>query len=297
MKPQTRSFYADAVRRTIEQIVEHLDGALDLEVLARTACLSPFHFHRVFRGMVGETPVELLRRLRFERAAWRLLHTNASVTEIAFGAGYETHEAFTRAFRAAYASPPSAFRELENARFHLAAACGVHYGDVAGASAFTPRHSDIPMDVEIKQKPALRVASVRHIGPYMQINQAFERLGHIARQEGLFQLKGARMLAIYHDDPESTPAEQLRSDAGIVVPESATIPTSLTEQRLPAGRYACTLHVGPYERLGDVWQRLLGEWLPASGKRIDGLSYELYLNMPGEVPPEQLRTEICVPVS
>ena len=64
MKPATESFYAQAVQRVIEHVASHLDEALALETLAAQACLSPFHFHRVFRGMVGETPVELGRRLR-----------------------------------------------------------------------------------------------------------------------------------------------------------------------------------------------------------------------------------------
>ena len=87
MKPATHSFYTDAVQRVIEHVVSHLGEALELETLAEQACLSPFHFHRVFRGMVGETPLELVRRLRLERAAWRLLHTDAPVTAIAFDAG------------------------------------------------------------------------------------------------------------------------------------------------------------------------------------------------------------------
>jgi AraC family transcriptional regulator len=131
----------------------------------------------------------------------------------------------------------------------------------------------------------------------MQINQAFEKLGRIAAQTNLLGREAAPMIAIYHDDPESTPADQLRSDAGVIVPEDATLPPPLTEQRLPAGLYACTVHIGPYERLGDAWQRLLGEWIPEHGKRVQGLSYERYLNMPGEVPNDELRTEICVPVA
>jgi AraC family transcriptional regulator len=298
MKSATRSWYVDVAQRVIDHVLEHLDEALDLAALAREACLSPFHFHRVFRGMVGETPLELVRRVRLERAAWRLVHTDATVADIAFGAGFETHEAFARAFRASYAKSPSAFRTMKNARVELSASNGVHYDPSGRGGAFTPRDSGgRSMKVEIVQKPALRVASIRHVGPYMQINQAFEKLGQIAGRSGLLGGEPAAMVAIYHDDPESTPPDQLRSDAGLVVPESASLPAPLTEQHLPAGPYACTVHVGPYERLGDSWQRLLGEWVPAHGKRVDGLSYERYLNMPGEVPKEELRTEICVPVS
>lgn len=120
-KPETHSFYARALQRVIEHVATHLDQALDLETLAAKACLSPFHFHRVFRGMVGETPVELIRRLRMERAAWRLIHTERSVTAIAFDTGYETHEAFTRAFRTCFGTSPSGFRARNHPRTELAA--------------------------------------------------------------------------------------------------------------------------------------------------------------------------------
>jgi len=153
------------------------------------------------------------------------------------------------------------------------------------------------MNVDIKTLPAMRVACLRHTGPYNQINATFGKLGEVAGRAGLFQLKGAMMVALYHDDPEATPAAELRSDAGIVVPEDTKLPAGMTEQRIPAGTYACTMHIGPYERLGDTWMRFMGEWIPASGRRIGGgPSFELYLNDPRSTPPEQLKTEICVPI-
>jgi AraC family transcriptional regulator len=298
MKPDTRSFYARAVQAAIEHIARHLDDALELQAVARLACLSPFHFHRVFRGMVGETPLEFARRLRLERAAWRLHDKERAITEIAFDAGYETHEAFTRAFRAAYSTSPTGFRLRTYPRIEIAAACGVHFSADGALAAFVPRNSGgLTMDVEIKDMPDLRVATVRHIGPYNQIPQAFERLGAIAGPAGLLRHAGS-MVAIYHDDPESTPQDQLRADAALVVPEGITLPHGLVEQHIAGGRYARTVHVGPYEQLGDVWARFLGEWIPASGNRIsNGVSYEIYTNTPAQVPKQELRTELYVPLA
>ena len=154
------------------------------------------------------------------------------------------------------------------------------------------------MEVEIKEMPELRVAAVRHVGPYNQIPQAFERLGSIVGPTGLASRPDVAMVAIYYDDPDATPQPELRSDAGITVPERTPLPPGLSEQRLAAGRYARTLHVGPYEQLGDAWARFMGEWLPASGHRIgDGVSYEVYLNNPMNEPDKQkLKTEMCVPI-
>ena len=299
MKSATQSFYADAVQRVIEHVASHLDEALELDTMAAQACLSRFHFHRVFRGMVGETPTELVRRLRLERAAWRLLHTDRPVTAIAFDAGYETHEAFTRAFRDCYAKPPSEFRLGIRARIELAAPCGVHFREDGRIPHFIPRDSGgRAMQVSIAKYPELQVGTVRHIGPYMQINEAFERLGALAAPAHLFEKPDAMMVALFHDDPDSVPADQLRSDAAVVVTPGTPLPAGLAAQRIPAGEYASTTHIGPYEQLGDVWARFMGEWLPASGRRMSGgVSYEVYHNTPMDTPREQLRTEIRIPLA
>jgi AraC family transcriptional regulator len=304
MKDETRSFYELAVQRAVERVVESLDGALDLQALARGIGLSPFHFHRIFRGLIGETPLELHRRLRLERAAWSLLADDAPVTQIAFTAGYETHESFTRAFGLHYGCSPSDFRQSRDGqgaarpfRIPLGARSGVHFEPQRTAP---PRihfiSGDSAMHVEIKHLQELRVASLRHIGPYNRISEACARLGEIATAAGIVD-DSTLLLAIYHDDPETTPAAELHSEAAIRVSPDARIPAELGERRIAAGRYAVTTHLGPYEQLGDVWPRFLGEWLPRSGERMsDGVSFEIYRNTPAEVPPPELRTELYIPL-
>jgi AraC family transcriptional regulator len=108
MKEETLRFYRERILQVLLHIQRHLDEELPLLELADVACLSPYHFHRVFRGMVGESVAEHVRRLRLERAALQLKHTRYSVARVAFDAGYESHEAFTRAFKGAFGeSPPS----------------------------------------------------------------------------------------------------------------------------------------------------------------------------------------------
>jgi AraC family transcriptional regulator len=303
MKTQTRSFYETAVIQTVARIARSLDEALDLSELAQQAELSPFHFHRIFRGMVGETPLELHRRLRLERAAAKLLATAKPVTAIAFDAGYDTHEAFTRAFRDAYAGSPSAFRAraqdpaegcVQQPRIQLAARCGIHFCPSIDLRALQLIRGESTMNVTIEEMPALRLATVPHVGPYNQISKAFQKLGGIAGPAGLFR-PDALMIALYHDDPETTPAAKLRSDAGLTVSDNVKLPAEAVEKRLPAGHYARTTHIGPYTTLPDAWSRFLGEWLPASGKQIkDGVSFEMYRNDPSNTPPEQLRTDLYI---
>ncbi len=307
VKPETQSFYEVAVRRAVFTVLSSLDAALDLDRLARQAALSPFHFHRVFRGMIGETPLELHRRLRMERAALCLLEQDTPVTSIALDAGYDTHEAFTRAFRSRYSCSPTEFRQSGGApcsgreravQIEIAARSGVHFSrNLTREPILHLITGDLTMNVEIKPLPGLRVAALRHVGPYNRISEAFGRLGDIAGRAGLFNGKPT-MLALYHDDPEVTPEPELRSDAGVVLGENIALPAGLTEQRIPAGSYAVTTHHGPYEQLGDAWARFMGQWLPQSGRRIGpGVSYEVYVNNPMEVAKDQLITELYMPLA
>jgi AraC family transcriptional regulator len=150
------------------------------------------------------------------------------------------------------------------------------------------------MNVTIKDQPELRVAGIRHIGPYQEIGRAFGKLGAIA---GSAMKPGMQMIGVYHDDPATTPPDRLRADAAITLPAGAPAPNGLVEARVPAGRYASVVHVGPYEGLPDTWAQLKNDWLPANGHAMGHPSYELYLNDPMSTPKAELRTEILVRLS
>ena len=152
------------------------------------------------------------------------------------------------------------------------------------------------MNVEITTQPQLRTATVHHVGSYSRISEAFGPLGSIAGAAGLLG-PDTLMIGIYHDDPATVPEADLRSEAAVVIPPSAKIPNGLAEIVIPAGRYARTTHVGPYDQLPDVWARLMGEWLPRSEHRVgDGMNYELYRNNPMNAKPHELITELYVPL-
>lgn len=156
--------------------------------------------------------------------------------------------------------------------------------------------AEVAMDVEIVEQPARRLGTVRHIGPYHGIGQAFGRLG-AALAAAQAASHAGEMLALFHDNPREVAAEALRSDAAVALPDDVPIPPGLVELRQPATTCAAVEHVGAYEQLGEVWGRLLGEWLPASGRRpAPAASYEIYLNDPRVTPKAELRTKLCLPL-
>jgi AraC family transcriptional regulator len=309
MKDHTRHFYREVVQATVERIAGRLDEALDLAELARTACLSALHFHRIFRGMLGETPLELHRRLRLERAALQLATSETAVTVIAFEAGFETHESFTRAFQAAYALAPTQFRKRMNQHrermafpdrvpFELPARNGIHFDQAGGVRDMTVASGESAMEVDVEDMQALRLAVVTHHGPRNMVGEAFGRLASIAGPAGLLTYPGAMMVAVFHDDPETTPAADLRTSAGVIVPGQAQVPPSLSELHIQAGKYARATHRGHYVGLSDAWDRMMGQWLPTSIYRVDDnrLSYEAY-RIADHSRPDSLETDLYLAIA
>ena len=104
--------YKIRMNRVFGYIDQHLDSNLTLETIAAVAYFSPFHFHRIFRSIAGETLNEYITRRRIEKSAIDLLHSDARVTEITLKNGFSCNSAFTRAFRKFYGVSPTEFRRL-----------------------------------------------------------------------------------------------------------------------------------------------------------------------------------------
>jgi AraC family transcriptional regulator len=311
MKRSTQQEYTKRILHVLAFIQKNLDDERSLEKYARVAHFSPYHFHRIFRGMVGESLHEHIRRLRLERAATRLKRTDRAILEIALEAGYETHEAFTRAFRSLCGCTPSRYRRDKSVI--LGFGPGVHYQETCrehlarDARAGRPRHNgsanDLqlplgrePMEVRIERVEPMRVAFVRHIGPYHEVETAWERLCTRLGKDGLLG-PGTKFIGICYDDPEVTPPAKTRYEACVTVDNDFEAEDDVGVQTIGGGEYAVTTHVGPYSLLGQTYAKLLGQWLPRSGRALRSEpSLEFYLNAPESTDPEDLITDIYAPL-
>jgi AraC family transcriptional regulator len=291
IRNSTATSYQERILRTLVHIQGRLDESLSLEDLARVACFSPCHFHRVFHALVGEPVQEHVRRLRLERAANRLKLGNQSVTSVALDAGYDSHEAFTRAFHTMFGNSPSQFRAAHQAAPDSPS--GVHLDDTSG---YHPPDYGDPPPVEIKTLEPVRVVFLRHQGPYSQVGATWARLAAWAGPRGLFG-PATRFIGISHDDPQITAPDKLRYDAAITVTRPVTPEGEFGVTEIAGGEYATAVHKGPYDSLGRTYQAMLGGWLPASGRELrDVPCFEVYLNSPQNTAPEELLTMIHVPI-
>ncbi len=273
--------YEDRLRRVVRYIHDNPAGDLSLDRLAEVAAMSRFHWHRVYHAMTGETCADTVRRIRLHRASHWLVHTDATVEQVAARAGYDNVKSFARAFRAAYGATPLAFRK-------------------AGLTGDTPlllrKGTKSMYTVTIQDLPAQRLAGIKHSGPFAQIGAAYEQLSAVFTSRGLWpQARG--MVAVYYDDPNATPEAQLRSLAALRVSDSFDSPDDLTTSTLASGRHAVLRLQGPYTGLPAAYQYLYGAWLGETGEEpADAPSFESYLNSPTDTAPADLLTDICMPL-
>jgi AraC family transcriptional regulator len=273
--------YEERLRRVSTYIHDHLDDTLDMDRMAEIACLSPWHWHRIYRAVHGETAIATVKRLRLHRAAGELALTRQSISQIAKHAGYPNIGSFTRTFRDAYGQSPADYRNTGgHAPYQRATAQGI-----------------IAMfNVEIRTIEPMRLIGLPHTGPYMEINSAYTQIWQLLMTRQIFR-PGMVSVAIYFDDPDVTPPESLRSFAAVSAPADVKADPPLTERGLDGGDHAVLLYKGPYAGLYAAYQWLFKTWLPGSGRAVGATpAYEVYLNNPSDTPPADLLTEIRLPI-
>ncbi len=296
MKRSTEQLYIQRIMHVLVYIQKNLDRELSLEEISREAFFSQYHFHRIFRALVGESLKEHIRRLRLERAASHLKYNNKQIIDIAFDAGYQTHEAFCRAFKSAFEYSPSEFRTNKTLITQIGKA-GIHYKKDIQEKDIVILIGDEPMDVAIKTIEPMRVAFVRHIGPYDEVSIAWDKLCTHLGKEG-FLGSQSTFIGICYDDPEVTAPEKIRYDACITIDDSFIPTGEISVKIIGGGEYAVTTHIGPYDKLGETYVKLFGQWLMKSGREFRSEPcLELYLNDPDSTEPEDLLTDIYLPLN
>lgn len=152
------------------------------------------------------------------------------------------------------------------------------------------------MDVEVREVPPMRVAFMRHVGPYPTVGSTWEKLAPMLGTRGLLG-PDTKFIGVGYDDPEVTPPEKIRYDACVTVDDDIEPDGEMGVQTIGGGAYAVTIHHGPYGNLGETYAALCGEWLPRSGRALrTAPCMEIYLNDPDGADSEELLTEVYLAV-
>lgn len=314
-----RGLYIARINRVIDHIDAHLAEPLDLAALAAVAHFSPWHFHRLFQALTGETLADRVRRRRLEVAAARLLASpSRAALAIALDVGFGSAEVFTRAFKAHFGVTPTGWRRgawRERARARREQLRKIHQDrrkeHQAVIRAFAEDRITEPevgpdepdgafaMNIELRTLPDIRVAYMRHVGPYGDpgISRLWQRFGAWCAQHAL-ATPGKLLLGVSQDSADITAPDKCRYDACGEIGADVRPEGEVGVQTLPGGRYACARFRGTALQIHAAWMAMFGRWLPDSGCQADDRPcLELYDDGAGVDPKTgAFSCLLCVPL-
>ncbi|CAN7609759.1 AraC family transcriptional regulator [Bosea sp. LjRoot237] len=277
---RTEQDYRARAARAVAAIVADPTADFRLDDLARLANFSPFHFHRVYAGVVGETTVATVRRVRLALATRLLTGSNESITQVALAVGYDSPQAFSRAFRQFTGLSPRAFRQqMERAIL-----------TIDGTASIDSDNEAMPT-VAIVERPPQWLHALRHRGSFATIPHTHRQLRLRAGTRTITEKWGASF-----GDPQY--ADRFRYYAAVASPDPWPEDSGVEMLEIPGGRYAVQRLVGPYTRINAAAQALYTRWMPGSGYEPDDRpTLEHYLDTSSRgIAPAALRTDLLIPI-
>lgn len=303
-----KNIYLARINRVINYINDNLNENLNLQTLADVANFSQFHFHRIFKSIIGESLYSFIKRLRLEKAANYLLqNNNYSITEIAYKCGFSSSANFAYAFKESFGISASEYKKnpllkkskisktkSNNQKDILNVICYIDGRTIEIVNENIWRYGS--MNVEVKNLPSFFVAYVRHIGPYQNCGTAWEKICQWAGVRNLFSAE-TKFFGLSYDNPEITPHEKCRYDACVTVPENTKPDGEVGIQSIEGGKYAVYRFEDSVDNIANAFRQICGQWMPDSGYQPDDKPcIEIYYNDCSKEPDRKCIADICIPV-
>ena len=300
-EPDPRELYISRINDVFDYIRTHLSDDLNLDLLARVAHFSPFHFHRIFSSMTGETVNDCVSRLRLERAVALLrAQPNMPITRIALDSGFVRVETFSRMFRKQYGMAPRTWDRQGPLKDRKIDQVFSEYPFYTTA-ALEEVDKQGEFVIELREMPVQTIAFIRVINSYQPngVANAYERLLAWYRANVGDPLT-TTLYGMSQDDPHVTPMDLYRYDICLSLPVGYRIKQSDSEigiRDFPACTLACIHCVGDIFIENRAWQYLYRHWLPRSHYVPDNLpAIEVYRRQPVEIGWMTYDLDCAIPV-
>lgn len=278
-----KAFYQEKLNIIIEHINNNLDSKIDLKMLADISNVSPFHFHRISRALLGEHIGAYISRTRLETAAKLVRYSNLNMETIAYNIGYETPSSLSKAFKLQFGISPSGYRK--NKLFTIKKLNIM-------TTTLNIKKPKI-QDIEDKQCLYYRMQGAYQTLDYMG---AWKKLWNQVKEQKLFT-KGIQHFGLPHDDPKVTQDDKLRYDAYLIIHKKAKDTGDIGLKTLQGGKFTVFLYQESYSYFSQVYDYIFNEWFINGNYELrDEPVRERYISHPDRVAEEKLKTEFYIPI-
>lgn len=250
--------HIDRLNRTLEYIEANLDKNIHLELLASRFALSKYHFHRIFKALIGDSPSRYIEKRRLSKAAEELLHTNKRIIDIAFDHGFNSHESFIRSFKKIYSLSPGQFRKRKpDFRYHEK--CQI------GSIELKLSNGRVKLRPDIVRKSSFTIAGLNYCGHDINKITVLWKQFWLMVQENKIPVDNCGYLGACLHDIDMRNKEKFEYYAGIEINQTRNIPRKLKTVNIPGSTYAVFTHKGPITEIEQTYDRIYGSWIPSSG--------------------------------
>ncbi|TMU50681.1 AraC family transcriptional regulator [Flagellimonas algicola] len=293
--------YSNRLNKVFQYIDENLDSKLSLCTVSEKAFFSPFHFHRIFKLMTGETLNEFITRRRIEKSVLAILHKKSSLSEISHMYGFGDNSAYTKAFKKYYGISPTEFKSQNPNKFsktrQLNSKIGQSYPDLDEYVCIIDnlkKWMDMNAKIEIKQIPEQTYVYITCIGPH-GLPAAFQKLITWAIPNG-FMTEETKLMTVYQDSLKVTEEEKARFRACLPMGKQVDHIDEFETAKIPSGKYI----VGKFEIILDDFEKSwtgLYVWMDENNyERAEGESFEVYHNNFNEHPKKIAIVDFYIPI-
>lgn len=288
MKDVTQTYYQKKVEDVLQYIHNHLNENLTIKELAEFAGISLFHFHRILKGALNEPIAAYIDKVRLDTAVKLIRYSDESINDISIKIGYNDVSSFSKAFSREFGVSPQGYK--------------------SNREIILNTHVDYRIDSkgvlvsEIKPKiiilPDKKVIYIRVVGEYggKEVLEAWEQLVNFITQHKLYGWN-QEFFSIYYDDPDSVERGKCTSEICFTTKKDIDKHDVFKATIIEGGKYAVFRYKGPYERLWELYEKIYGNWLLSVDCKLrDVPPLEKYINYSPKTQPEDLLTEIYIPV-
>ncbi len=283
-RPLMKKDYHRRLVPVIRYLEQNFNQPLNLEKVADLAYLSPYHFHRIFKAVVGETLNEYLRRLRIESAANDLFYKKSPVIEVALEYGFSSSQSLAKVFRQYFNLTPSQIRDCSNIDSFSALLQSSKIGHtlrkIGHDSENDARYTESKLTqwsstMDIQHFDSSTLAYIRVTGPYGENYEP--AVGTLYNWAGPNGLASNTSIFIYHDNPEITPTEKCRTDICLMVPEDTKPGSGIETKNFTGGKYGVIRKtITSKDQYGSAWDELMSQVVEQGLDCDDRPCFELY---------------------
>ncbi|MDR6514972.1 AraC family transcriptional regulator [Chryseobacterium camelliae] len=296
--------HKQSIIKAIRYIEDHLDSELSLENVSGAGAYSPFHFHRIFRLITGETLQNYTARRRTEKSAFYLaLRKDISIADVYHQSGFSSHSAFNKAFKKYYGISPSGFRKAAPENFHRIAIKESKKGhrDAIFSQYICNTENllnwmNMNLKIKVGHLPEMHLAAVMSLG-IAHVESSFGTLTDWAKSKNLFPRDQVKMLSVYHDSFKVTPPDKVRIHACMLLDEplqkqeGEVFPETVETGKFIIGSGEVTL-----DDFEQCWVSLF-LWMKEHHHSVrKAFPFEIYHTNFREHPEGKMTVDFCIPI-